>query len=73
MIKEVKSDMKVSGLLKEDPSIAPILMALGMPFVSTNPVENETLEEAAAKHQLDCNDLVSKVNEYLSKKANESK
>lgn len=68
MIKEVTKDMLIGQILQEDATIAPILMASGMHCIGCPASQGESLEEAAMVHGLDSDDLVSKINEYLSAK-----
>lgn len=68
MIKEVTKDMLIGQILQEDATIAPIMMASGMHCIGCPASQSESLEEAAMVHGLDCDDLVSKINEYLATK-----
>lgn len=67
---EVTRDMLIGEILTKDQTIAAILMASGMHCVGCPASQNESLEEAAMVHGLDCDELVSKINEYLATKAN---
>lgn len=66
---EVTKDMLIGEILTKDQTIAAILMASGMHCVGCPASQNESLEEAAMVHGLDCDELVSKINEYLTTKA----
>lgn len=68
MMKEVTKDMLIGNILQEDATIAPILMASGMHCIGCPASQGESLEEAAMVHGMDCDDLVSKINEYLAAK-----
>lgn len=68
MIKEVTKDMLIGQILQEDATIAPILMASGMHCIGCPASQGESLEEASMVHGLDCDDLVAKINEYLTAK-----
>ncbi len=68
MLKEVTKDMLIGSILQEDATIAPIMMASGMHCIGCPASQGESLEEAAMVHGLDCDDLVSKINEYLTTK-----
>ena len=67
---EVMKDMRIGEILQKDQTIAAILMASGMHCVGCPASQAETLEEAAMVHGMDCDELVSKINEYLATKAN---
>jgi hybrid cluster-associated redox disulfide protein len=67
-MKEVTKDMVIGDILAEDATVAPIMMACGMHCVGCPSSQGETLQEAAAVHGLNCDELVSQINEYLSKK-----
>lgn len=67
---EVTKDMVIGEILAKDQTIAAILMASGMHCVGCPASQGETLEEAAMVHGMDCDELVSKINEYLKNKAN---
>ena len=68
-VTDVKKDMQIGDILNMDMTIAPILMASGMHCIGCPASANETLEEAAAVHGLDADELVSKINEFLHHKA----
>lgn len=67
---EVTKDMLIGEILKQDQTVAAILMASGMHCVGCPASQAESLEEAAMVHGLDCDELVSNINEYLANKAN---
>ena len=67
---EVTKDMLIGEILKKDQTIAAILMASGMHCVGCPASQGESLEEAAMVHVMDCDELVTKINEYLANKAN---
>ena len=56
--------------MRKDQTIAAILMASGMHCVGCPASQGESLEEAAMVHGMDCDELVTKINEYLANKAN---
>ena len=60
----------IAEILKKDQTIAAILMASGMHCVGCPASQGESLEEAAMVHGMDCDELVTKINEYLANKAN---
>ena len=63
-------DMLIGEILKKDQTVAAILMASGMHCVGCPASQGESLEEAAMVHGMDCDELVTKINEYLANKAN---
>lgn len=66
---EVTKDMRIGDILNQDQTVAAILMASGMHCVGCPASQSESLEEASMVHGLDCDELVSKINEYLAAKA----
>ena len=66
---EVTKDMLIGEILAKDQTVAAILMASGMHCVGCPASQAEGLEEAAMVHGMDCDELVSKINEYLAAKA----
>lgn len=72
-MQEVTKDMLIGEILKEDATIAPILMAAGMHCVGCPASQAESLQEAAEVHGLKSQDLVDKINEFLKKKRDNSK
>lgn len=67
-MKQVTKDMLIGDMLRMDIGIAPILMASGMHCVGCPSAQGESLEEASMVHGMDCEELVKKINEYLSLK-----
>lgn len=68
-MEKVSADMIIGDILAQDATVAPILMAAGMHCIGCPASQNESLEQAAAVHGMDAEDLVSKINEYLAAKA----
>lgn len=68
-MQSVNKDMTIGELLQVDMGIAAILMASGMHCIGCPASQGETLEEASMVHGMDCNELLSKINEYLANKA----
>ena len=60
---------KVDGIIQVDDNIAPILMRAGMHCIGCPASQGESLEEACMVHGIDCDTLVSQINEILSSKA----
>ena len=68
-MQQVNKEMIIADILREDPTIAPILMAAGMHCIGCPSAQGESLEDAAMVHGLDADILVNRINEYLKVKA----
>lgn len=66
MILKISKDMIIGQLLEMDELIAPMLMRAGMNCIGCPSSSGETLEDACRVHGIDCDDLVSKMNEILA-------
>ena len=67
-MEKVTKDMLIGDMLKEDATIAPILMAAGMHCIGCPASQGESLEQAAMVHGMDAEELETKINEYLANK-----
>ena len=67
-MKTINKDMKIGELLQVDEIITPILIREGMHCLGCPASQMETLEEACMVHGINCDTLVSVINEYLEKK-----
>lgn len=65
----IDKDMLIGDLIQVDDNIAPILMRAGMHCLGCPASQGESLEEACMVHGIDCDTLVSQINEILSSKA----
>ena len=65
-MKQIDKNMMIGDLLQVDELIAPILMRAGMHCLGGRASRMETLEEACMVHGIDCDALVSNVNEELA-------
>jgi len=65
---KIRKDMLIGDMLREDISIAPILMAAGMHCIGCPSAQAESLEEACMVHGMDCEQLVANINEHLANK-----
>jgi len=65
---KISKDMLIGDMLREDISIAPILMAAGMHCIGCPSAQAESLEEACMVHGMDCEQLVANINEHLANK-----
>ena len=68
MLKEVTKDMLIGEILQADATVAPILMASGMHCIGCPASQGESLEEACMVHGIDCDTLVSNINEVLAER-----
>ena len=64
----VTKDMIIGDILREDPSIAPIMMAAGMHCLGCPSAQGESLEMACMVHGIDADMLVNSVNTFLANK-----
>lgn len=65
---QISKDMLIGALVQMDDCIAPILMRSGMHCLGCPSAQGESLEEACVVHGIDCDDLVSKINEVLAER-----
>ena len=68
MIQEVTADMLIGDVLKEDVTIAPIMMASGMHCIGCPASQGESIQQACKVHGVDVQDLIEKINEFLKNK-----
>ena len=66
MAKTVNKDMLIGEIVSIDPGNAMILMESGMHCVGCPSAQGETLEEAAMVHGMDCEQIITAINEYLA-------
>lgn len=62
----INKDMLIGELVQMDELIPQMLMGAGMHCLGCPASQAESLEEACAVHGIDCDDLVSKMNEILA-------
>lgn len=62
----INKDMIIAEILNVDSNLASILMASGMHCIGCPSAQGESLEEACMVHGLDVNEVVDRLNEYLS-------
>ena len=65
---QISKDMLIGELLQKSDLIAPILMRAGMHCLGCPSSQGESLEEACMVHGIDCDSLVSGLNEILADK-----
>ena len=63
---QINKDMLIGELVVMDELIPQMLMGAGMHWLGCPSSEMESLEEACMVHGIDCDDLVSKMNEILA-------
>ena len=65
-MEQITKSTKIGELLNIFPDCAPILLEIGMHCLGCPSAQAESLEEACMVHGIDCDDLVSKMNEVLA-------
>ena len=63
---KIDKTMLIGELVQMDELIPQMLMAAGMHCLGCPASQAESLEEACMVHGIDCDDLVSKMNEILA-------
>ena len=66
MADQVNKDTKIGELLRLDADVAPILLSIGMHCLGCPASQNETIEEAAAVHGVNADELVAALNEKIN-------
>ncbi len=59
---KITREMLIGDILRINPSAAPILMSFGMGCLGCPSSQMESLEQAAAVHGIDVNQLIEKLN-----------
>ena len=62
---QVTKDTKIGELLEISMDAAPILLSIGMHCLGCPASQNETIEEAAAVHGVDADELVKAINDKI--------
>lgn len=65
---QISKDMLIGDLIQKHELIAPMLMRAGMHCLGCPSAQMESLEEACMVHGIDCDALVSGINEVLADK-----
>jgi hybrid cluster-associated redox disulfide protein len=65
---QVTKDMTIAQVLQMDPETAPIFMDFGMHCLGCPISSGESVEEAAAVHGIDVEELMQALNDYLKDK-----
>lgn len=64
----IDKSMLIGELIQMDELVAPMLMRAGMHCLGCPASQAESLEEACMVHGIDCDTLVSQINEVLAAK-----
>ena len=62
----VTKDTMIGELLQIDANVAPMLLNIGMHCLGCPSSQMETIEEAAAVHGIDADDLVEELNTFIA-------
>ena len=65
---QISKDMLIGELVQTHELTAPMLMRAGMHCLGCPSAQGETLEEACMVHGIDCDTLVSGINEVLAER-----
>jgi hybrid cluster-associated redox disulfide protein len=65
---KVTKDMTIAEVLRLDEGTAPIFMQYGMHCLGCPVSTGESIEQAAAVHGIDADELINALNEYLEDK-----
>ncbi len=63
---KVTKDTMIGELLQIDEGVAPILLNIGMHCLGCPSSQMETIEQAAAVHGIDSDQLVDEINNFLA-------
>ena len=66
--KTITKDMLIGDILEIDVEIAQFLFEIGMHCLGCPSARGESLEEACMVHDTDVEELLDKINDYLSEK-----
>ena len=64
----IDKTMTIGAILREHPDVAPILAGAGMHCLGCPGAQGESLEQACAVHGIDCNTVLSHIEEYFEAK-----
>ena len=67
-MKEITKDMCIGDILDADSGTAPFFMEMGMHCLGCPSARGESVEQACMVHGVDVDELVAKINDYLSSK-----
>lgn len=58
---EIKKEMTIGEILKIKPTVAPVLLQMGMHCLGCPASQGESLEEAAMVHGMDIDELMAQI------------
>ena len=61
----ITKDSIIGDVLDANPEVAPLFFEIGMHCLGCPASRSETIEEACAVHDADCDELVSKLNDFI--------
>lgn len=64
----INRNMTIGEIIRVDENIIPILLGAGMHCVGCPSAQGESLEEAAAVHGINVDELEKAINDYLASK-----
>jgi len=64
---KITKEMTIKQVIDIDMNVAPVFFEFGMHCIGCPSASGESLEQAAAVHGIDSNELVKKLNDYFSK------
>ncbi|MCR5468882.1 MAG: DUF1858 domain-containing protein [Lachnospiraceae bacterium] len=67
MAATVTKETRIGELLEINMDVAPILLNIGMHCLGCPSSQMETIEEAAAVHGINADELVKEINDFISK------
>lgn len=70
MAQTINKSMLIHEIIEIDPGNAAILMASGMHCVGCPSAAMESLEEACMVHDMNVDEVITSINEYLAEKEN---
>lgn len=65
---QITKDMIIADVLKIDPGTAEFFFEIGMHCLGCPSASGESVEQACAVHGADVDELIDRINEYLSTK-----
>lgn len=65
---QITKDMIIADVLRLDPGTAEFFFEIGMHCLGCPSASGESVEQACAVHGADVDELIDKINEYLSTK-----
>ena len=65
---QITKDTIIMDVLRIDPETAPFFLEIGMHCLGCPSASGESIEQAAAVHGVDADELVGKINAFLASK-----